>query len=171
MFQNMPHHPGRCLFTYMLRNLFFSLSIGISSLLAGQSPSERASVKLSSTVQSFPPTITLDWSPMGGTSSLSIYRKLKSSSSWGSAIASPSASSVQWVDNNVTVGVNYEYRVQRVSGGVQGNGYVSTGIQVELPDYRGKIILLVDNTLAASLSLELEQLTNDLRGDGWSVIQ
>ncbi|HRH69951.1 MAG TPA: thrombospondin type 3 repeat-containing protein, partial [Flavobacteriales bacterium] len=136
---------------------------------SGQTASERGAVRLTATVQAS--SITLNWVSMPSTSALTIYRKTKSATTWGSAVATPSAGSLQWVDNTVTVGVNYEYKVVRVSAGVTGTGYISTGIQVPATDYRGKMVLLVDNTLAPQLVTELNQLVYDLRADGWTVLR
>ncbi|HQW99667.1 MAG TPA: thrombospondin type 3 repeat-containing protein, partial [Flavobacteriales bacterium] len=137
----------------------------------GQTVSERAAVRLTGTVNASAPSITLNWPAMSGTSSFAVYRKLKTGNSWGSAVANPSSSATQWVDNSVSVGVNYEYKVVRVSSGTTGTGYISTGINVTAPDYRGKVILLVDNTLASQLVPELNQLVLDMRADGWAVLR
>ncbi|MBX2971943.1 MAG: hypothetical protein KF797_02470 [Flavobacteriales bacterium] len=156
----------------MLRHLTLSLSLALLSTAAliAQSSSERAAVRMTATVQTSP-SITLSWAPISSTTALTIYRKTKAATSWGSAVATPAATATTWTDNSVSVGVNYEYKIVRVSAGVTGTGYINTGIQVPAVDYRGKIILLVDNTLASSLSTELTQLTNDLLADGWGVIR
>ncbi len=153
----------------MLRPITLICSALLTVLSFSQTVSERAAVRLTATVQTA--SITLNWVTMPSTTSLSVYRKTKSSTSWGSALASPSAGSLQWVDNTVSTGTYYEYKVVRVSGGVTGIGYISTGIQVPVTDYRGKVILLVDNTLSSQLVPELAQLTYDLRADGWTVLR
>lgn len=140
------------------------------SSVDGQTISERAAVALNATAQVSPPSITLSWRTMGSTTSFSVYRKLKTASSWGSVMANPSSSSSQWTDNTVSVGVNYEYKVVRVSNGVTGTGYISTGIMVQAPAYRGKMILLVDNSISAQIIPELTQLIYDMRADGWGVL-
>jgi hypothetical protein len=113
----------------------------------------------------------VNWEPFSGTSSITIYRKLKSEISWGGAIANPSASSTQYQDNSVQVGVAYEYKVVRSANGSTGIGYLASGIEVQQPDYRGKMVLLVDNTLAPQMGNELNQLENDLKADGWAVLR
>ncbi|HNR53609.1 MAG TPA: hypothetical protein PKJ19_00460, partial [Flavobacteriales bacterium] len=154
----------------MLRSLTLPLFLFVALVLSAQSVSERAAVRVTATVQTSP-AITLSWAPISNTTSLTIYRKLKSATSWGSAVATPAATATSWTDNSVSVGTNYEYKVVRISAGATGIGYINTGIQVPVVDYRGKIILLVDNTLTSSLATELTQLTNDLRADGWGVIR
>ncbi|HRH68063.1 MAG TPA: T9SS type A sorting domain-containing protein [Flavobacteriales bacterium] len=153
----------------MLRPIALVFSTLLTVLSFSQTVSERAAVRLTATVQTS--SITLNWVSMPSTTSLTIYRKTKSATTWGSAVASPSASSLQWVDNTVSSGTYYEYKVVRVSAGVTGTGYISTGIQVPAVDYRGKVILLVDNTLSSPLAPELTQLIWDLRADGWTVLR
>ncbi len=133
-----------------------------------QTSSENAAVKLSASIQADPPSITINWVSHPGTSSIAIYRKVKGVTTWGSAIATLSSSATQYQDNTVSTGINYEYRVVRNGSA---NGYISTGIQVGAPDYRGKILLLVDNSIAPQIDEELQELTLDLRADGWAVVR
>jgi len=155
----------------MKRPLLTFVSILIAGFALAQTMSQRAAVMVSATVQASPPRITLAWPTMSSTTSITIYRKLKTGTSWGSAIATPAASDLSWQDNSVSVGTVYEYRVVRVSNGATGSGYICTGIEVPPVDYRGKVVLLVDNTIASALSNELLQLEQDLRADGWGVLR
>ena len=138
-------------------------------MMLAQTSSQKAAVQLSATVSSSPASITLSWTSLASTTSITIYRKLATATAWGSAIATPSASSLSYTDAGITVGVLYEYRVVRVAGGVTGNGYMSSGVAVPPTDYRGRIILLVDNTFSTSLAAELTTLVGDLKKDGWAV--
>ena len=52
-----------------------------------------------------------------------------------------------------------------------GEGYVYSGIQMPLVENRGTVILLVDETQASALTMELARLQQDLVGDGWAVIR
>ncbi|MBK9175410.1 MAG: hypothetical protein IPM46_03555 [Flavobacteriales bacterium] len=152
----------------------FLLSLFLSAVLvaaSAQTSSQRASVQLTATVQASPPRITLNWTSLPSTTSITIYRKLKTATSWGSSIATPASSDLSWQDNNVLVGTAYEYRVVRVSNGTTGQGYIASGIDVAPVDFRGKMILLVDNTIAGGLASELQQLEQDLRADGWGVLR
>src|SRR6185369_39351 len=84
-------------------------------------------------------------------------------------------SAFSYVDTNVVVGYGFEYRVEKAPAlgtlGVAGQGYIYAGIQLPTVDFRGKIILLVDDTVAAPLAPELALLQQDLVGDGWGVIR
>ncbi|MEO8732764.1 MAG: hypothetical protein ABI373_00400, partial [Flavobacteriales bacterium] len=151
-------------------HLLLVLLVAISPALA-QTNSEKASVALNATVQSSPARITLTWTTLPSTSSITVYRKGFADTSWGNALAYPSSSSTQYLDNAVTVGTAYEYRVVRTAGGKTGQGYISSGVNVPMADYRGKMILLVDNTFSGPLSTELTQLQQDLLADGWAVVR
>ena len=135
-----------------------------------QTSSERAAVQLWATAQASPASITLNWTSLSSTTSITVNRKLRSATTW-SALAAPAASATQYVDNTVAIGTAYEYQVVRVSAGVSGTGYLNTGVQVPAVDQRGKILLLVDNTMASPLANELAQLQKDLKADGWGVLR
>ncbi len=157
-------------FIRSLRILVLAVTAFCATLLQAQSSSERAAVRITATVQSTS-SITLSWAPIASTTSLTIYRKTKTATAWGTAVATPAATATTWTDNSLSAGVSYEYKIVRISAGVTGTGYIHAGIQVPVVEYRGKMILLVDNTLSASLSTEITQLISDLRADGWGVLR
>jgi len=128
------------------------------------------SVQVSAAVQAAPPQITLSWPQDQYTtpSSYTIYRKSPSASSWGTGITLP-GSATSHVDNTVTAGTAYEYQVVKVTSQYTGYGYVYSGINVPMTDSRGAVLLVVDNTVGASLAPELSQLQQDLIGDGSSI--
>lgn len=63
----------------------------------------------------------------------------------------------------VRVGQRYEYRV--------GGEYLLTGNAAAPIEDRGRIVLVVEESLASQIPAELELLNADLVGDGWSVIR
>ncbi len=69
------------------------------------------------------------------------------------------------------MGNAYEYQVIKTAPNLKGYGYIYAGIQAPLIEYRGKIILLVENSLAGAVGGELARLQQDLAGDGWVVIR
>src|SRR5688572_22586162 len=115
MYSNMIHLP-------MGRYLALYASLLLVVVASAQTSSQRAAVQLTATVQNSPARITLNWPTAASTSSITIYRKLRSATTWGSAIATPATSATQYQDNSVTVGTAYDYRVVRVAGGVSGSG-------------------------------------------------
>ncbi len=130
------------------------------------------SVRVSSTVQVSPASITLTW-PQDTNStptSYAISRKAPGATSWNS-IRSLAGSETSFTDTNVTVGASYEYRVVKVAANYTGYGYIQAGINAPLTEHRGTVVLLVDTTFTSSLAAELARLQQDLNGDGWKVVR
>jgi hypothetical protein len=157
-----------------LSRIFTLLLLGFMATLQGQAQTlgHDRSVRMWADVQVSPPSISLRWLPHSNTTGFQVFRKLKGGTSWGSAIASPGSSSLEFTDNSVSVGVNYEYKVVRTTSNLgMGYGYVNVGIQVPMVENRGTMILVVDNFFSTSLATQLTQLQNDLEGDGWRVVR
>ncbi|MEZ5303310.1 MAG: hypothetical protein R3F11_22115 [Verrucomicrobiales bacterium] len=75
------------------------------------------------------------------------------------------------VDADVERGEVYEYSITgtNTAVGQSAMGVIATGIEAPLMDDRGRMILVVDDTVAPALEAELERLRRDLIGDGWEV--
>ena len=129
-------------------------------------------VQITATTQSSPPQIRLQWEPDPyGAVSYTIFRKSRDAASWGTGIELP-GSATSYSDGNVTRGSAYEYQIiKKASLGYTGSGYIYAGAETTLTESRGKLVLIVANTYAASLSNELARLESDLIGDGWQVIR
>jgi hypothetical protein len=130
-------------------------------------------VQISAVVQTSPPQITLHWEPdQYGANSYTIYRKSRDATSWGNPIATLSGGTTSYSDSNVSVGATYEYKIFKdASLGYKGYGYIYSGINADIIENRGKLILIVASNIAGSLAGELDRLKNDLIGDGWQVIR
>ncbi|MHC1765364.1 MAG: Ig-like domain repeat protein [Verrucomicrobiia bacterium] len=131
-------------------------------------------VRVSASVQASPPRITLSWPADTAATGYNVYRKSRDAfsldqSAWGTHVSLSGASS-SYVDSAVSVGSAYEYRVSK-SGGGWGEGYIYAGIEVPLVETRGKVVLLVDQTLSVELEAELTRLEQDLAGDGWEIVR
>ena len=142
----------------------------MSVWLWAQSYSVANAVQLAAAVQSTPARITISWEPYPSATGYQIFRKLKGDQGWGNSLASLGGSTNQYVDNNVSAGIYYEYKVVRTAGGTA-TGYIASGIDVPFVEDRGVMILLVDNNVAGTLATELQQLETDLNNDGWGVIR
>jgi len=149
-----------------MKNLLTFIFLLISSLSICQTISQKNSVLITSTSVS-DNSITINWSPFSGSTNFIIYRKLKSETSWGTSIGSTTSNS--FTDNTISPNNYYEYKIVRSSSQGTGYGYIASGKDISNIDYRGRIILLVDNTFTSSLSSHLSQLENDLILDGWMV--
>ncbi|WP_177204550.1 T9SS type A sorting domain-containing protein [Hymenobacter arizonensis] len=77
----------------------------------------------------------------------------------------------EYTDTTALVGGAYEYRVSKYSSHGSAEGFMLAGINVAAQERRGTLVLLVDNTHAAYLAPDLEQLQADLVGDGWLVVR
>ena len=154
----------------MLRSSLALLGIVCALGLSAQTPSQRETVLVSATVSTSPASITLNWSAFSGSTGFTVYRKPKSGTSWTS-IGTAAGTATQYADNTAVAGEYYEYKVVRTANAGTGYGYIAAGIQVPVVDFRGKMVLLVDNTFTSSLSTQLTQLVNDLRADGWVVLR
>ncbi len=127
-------------------------------------------VQITATVQSSPPAITLQWQPdQYGANNYNVYRKNKEAGSWNH-LAGLSGTTLSYTDYNVGVGAGYEYQVVKAGTlGTTAYGYIYAGIQAPFTEHRGKVLLIVDSSVAAPLANELARLKNDLIGDGWAV--
>ncbi len=140
-------------------------------------------VELSATIPASPPwSITLTWPEDTAASpeyapAYTVFRKTPEGNSWGTAVPLP-ARQTSYVDGDVVEGVRYEYRVVREfrRPGLpefdhDGYGYIQAGINIPFVAERGKVILVVENTVAEQLGGKVAQLRDDLVGDGWQVAQ
>ena len=129
-------------------------------------------VQLSSVVQDSPARITLNWpqDTNGTPSSYAVYRKAPGATSWDGGTTLP-GSATSYTDTTVAAATAYEYRIVKAANGYTGYGYILTGVNVPLVDAHGKLILIVDNTMAGPLASELARLQQDLVGDGWAVLR
>lgn len=157
-------------FTYAALGLVFSLTTRVS--LAAVENTWDLSVQVSATVQPSPAKIILTWpqDTNGTPLSYTVSRKAPRSEAWGPG-TSLSGQTTSFVDSDVEAGTAYEYRIVKAAQRYIGFGYIQAGINAPLVDTRGKVVLVVDNTLSSSLAPELARLENDLRGDGWTVLR
>lgn len=135
------------------------------------------SVSASAVVQTAPPQIRLSWPPDANATGYTIYRKTLNAATWGEPLTRLPATATGFTDTNVGVGTHYEYRLSRsafeftTQTSYSGEGYLYAGINAPATHGRGKLILLVDASVASALSFELTRLQQDLAGDGWTVVR
>ncbi|MFO1501677.1 MAG: VCBS repeat-containing protein [Verrucomicrobiota bacterium] len=106
--------------------------------------------------------------PFGAT----IQRRLRPSTNWTTLTTAWKENS--YTDTNVVAGRAYDYRVWReaIGGGRHSaSEHVSVGLDLPPIEDRGRVLVLVDQTLAARLNPSLQQLEQDLVGDGWKVLR
>lgn len=125
-------------------------------------------VAVEAAVQESPPKITLRWDIGNTAATFSISRKPKEEPSWPAPLVTLDGTIRTWEDTGVEIGTAYEYRIS-VDPGQE--GYVFAGIRIPAVHDRGIVHLVVDQTQAAPLETELDQLVQDLIGDGWEVVR
>jgi len=130
-------------------------------------------VDLKATVSDTSPHVALFWSQrlQGNISAQAIHRRVAGETNWVLQQAL-TTTQTNYIDATAAPGVQYEYWMQRTFTGVSPNtamGYVCAGVDLPMVDNRGKLLLLVDDTMAAPLAPEISQLEQDLVGDGWTV--
>jgi hypothetical protein len=145
--------------------------------IASADPIDDRIVDLTAATSTNSPRITLSWTHRLSSSTLgySVFRRLKGPKLWNK-LAELSSSSTNYPDATALTGINYEYKAGRrltESSSVPpiAYGYVCSGVNVPATEFRGKLVLLVDQTMATPLSAEISELIQDLTGDGWQVLR
>lgn len=92
-------------------------------------------------------------------------------SDWVTLASNISPTSLNWTDNSVLLGEVYEYQVRRSTTSGDAIGHLTVGVNYDQTNYKGKMILVVDNSFQTSLAVELLQLKKDLTNEGWNVIE
>jgi hypothetical protein len=128
-------------------------------------------VQLSATARTDPARVELNWTtdPFPVRDYV-VQRKGVTDTAWSEpVILGPEATS--FTDENVEAGKTYEYQVIRHAATYTAFGYIAVGINAPLVDSRGKVILVVDQSIAEPVGNELKTLEADLAGDGWTVVR
>ena len=136
-----------------------------------QTNAELLSVQLSADIQANPaPQITINWLNDGSGTAYTVYRRLNTGAIWGTSIASLGSTAATYVDNNVIVGMAYEYKVTK-TGATQGNGYINAAIELPEVVNKGILILVVEDTYIGNPNFDnaVDQTIEDIENDGWLV--
>ncbi len=156
-----------------------------SGMRAANNKDQAILVQAEATVGS-PPFITLKWVKNELAVKYRIQRKLLNADGWDGDMAKLDSSINTYEDRDVQVGEIYEYKIYAQSYGqfnenINGKdtvlveqfyayGYVCAGINGIIPPSFGKVLILVDNTIAPSITSEMETFKADLVLDGWDVV-
>lgn len=124
-------------------------------------------VQLHATVQAQPAEIHLQWEPHPNATGYSVYRKTPGGGTWGFPLASLAATDTAWTDTNVMPGIRYQYRVQRAGSGASGNGYLLSGIEVDLNPNPGRLLVVVDTSVMPLSNPEFLLYLEDVEREGW----
>jgi hypothetical protein len=178
---------------FLLRLAFFA-GMALSPTLHaedGKSFSVPVQALISATPQ---PTITLRWMPDSRARGYVVQRKDPRDQSWldqtmwGTPLAQLPGTATEYIDTAVQKGIAYEYQIIKVCvfdspqsidigqgadsiASYLGSGYITAGIEVPPIISRGKILLLIDSTMAGPLASDLDILEQDLKNELWTVIR
>lgn len=92
-------------------------------------------------------------------------------SAWTIVATNLSGTATSWTDTNVVVGEAYEYQVRRAISNGDAIGHLTVSLKYDQSNYKGKMILTIDNSFQSSLATEILQLKKDLTNEGWNVIE
>jgi hypothetical protein len=113
-----------------------------------------------------------------------IHRKRYDDMCWGEPIATLESAASFWIDKHVKTGTLYEYMIvgeddaptfKRGQDNENNDlhrirrGYIAAGIKVDNTKPRGKVILVVEESIHKPLEKEMSLFKEDLRGDGWEI--
>ena len=162
--------------TPLLRSLVLSVICGIAAAPLHAVAPREFTVDFTTTLSDTVPRITLSWTQQlqGNITAQRIHRRLKGATTWVK-LADLTLTQTSYADTTALAGVEYEYWMERPLSGYYWTstaiGYISAGIKVPEVSSRGKLLLLVDDTMVAPLAPEISQLVDDLAADGWTVQQ
>ncbi len=113
------------------------------------------------------PGFLLSWP--ADTSSLEwhVFRKGAGKLKFGSPLVKLDSAVTSFFDSNIKKGVEYEYCVQNFGKKADAWSYVSAGRELPAVENRGRVLVLVDSTMAAPLGAEISRLESDLTAEGW----
>lgn len=151
--------------------LLFATLITCYSFFSFAQGSDKYSVSTEVEVDANTPSIKLLLADDDKQTSFDVFRKdFGSSVTWDTIKMGATGNNL--TDTDVTLGFMYEYHiVKHRSDGINGHGYVTTGIEIEAGHHRGSLLLLIDSALYDSIQEELKTLRMDLVGDGYHLLE
>lgn len=168
---------------HRLFRIFAPLALALALVIHGHAadPTWNYAVQVSATVARNPAAITLSWREdttegrAGYRPSYTVARKPVAAAEWGER-KPVAAGQLTFRDEDVVPGVAYEYEVARDYRDPSvpdwdhvAHGYIVAGIDVAFPEQRGRVIVVVETSVANLLGDRVQRLRRDLIGDGWSV--
>ena len=163
---------------YFRKLLSITLLLSLCQITWAQNWAYERTIQVRAEVQNAPTEISLHWEASTYATAYLVFRRLLGSTDWGTALDTLSATDSNYTDKNVSTNVAYEYLLRRQTnltepfggGDVVTNSTLVSGIGIETIHNRGKVLILIDEDLADSISNELHKLRKDLIGDGWESV-
>lgn len=148
----------------------FSLSISFSQV------SKNCAVLLKTTATAGEsPQIIISWEQDEFAYEYEVLRKKHSEGNFQKISGDLDSETLSFTNNNVEEGVLYEYQVRSKSDNGNGLrwrafGYISASVNLEAEDWKGRVLILIDETIAEPLESEITRLKIDLAKEGWGII-
>jgi hypothetical protein len=155
-----------------MKKLYTIVTLALLLNLVGfsQPYGDSLSVKADATINVSTPSITLNWPADADATNFNVYRKLKSASNWGTAIANLPSGATGYLDDDVSVNTLYDYKIQMTSLSTPVKfGYLSSGIEVKANSNRGIAIVVIESSFIVNIEFQnaIDTFTEDLELDGW----
>ncbi len=139
----------------------------LSSAVFAQKYDSTNTVQLVAEILPEMPAIQLKWVSRSDAIHYLVYRKPIQSDNWSDPIVELDKNTTNWLDKNIEIGKRYNYKVERVTSGRSGTGYILSGIQVAENHNTKGIIVLVDTTAILPSNTHFHQYLLDLENEGW----
>lgn len=150
----------------LINKWLLTLCLCMGTALLNAQNVKDSSFQVSAIVNASNHSIKLNWIVAGG-NGFQVHRKPVGSSEWVSYIGKTTGATI--TDTSAKIGVAYDYRIMKLYGNsVYQIGYISSGINLPLVDFRNAILLVIDSTTYNGLStVERTQWLNDYIADGF----
>lgn len=110
----------------------------------------------------------LNWDKPDEILKYKIFKKLKDDVKFDSPIKTIlDTFQTTYIDADVELGQEYDYGVECYGKRYSAYGYISAGYKISPKHSKGKILVLVDDSINSYIYQELITFKNDLIGDGW----
>ena len=155
-----------------MRHFFILLACLLVSYFTFAQAPEDVAVELQAIPSVSPLQIKLTWKIIAyDTPYYQIWRKAKTATTWGTSIATLTATDSSFIDSDVIVDSAYEYLVEGIGDSIISAGYIYAGIQAPAVHNKGTMIIIVDSTYSIACAPALKTLMDDISGDGWQIIR
>lgn len=152
--------------------VFALLALGLTANSSLALESKDYAIEAAAAVTTSPPAIRLYWPSVSHGIRYHVRRKAIHQEAW-THLATLPGTATQYVDSQVAVGSAFEYEIELETNlgqfGVKAHTYLYAGIDHPMVDQKGKVLLVVDASLASGISAELDQFSTDLILSGWRV--
>lgn len=131
-----------------------------------------AAVQLKASVLQNPLRVKIEWPSMPRSNQMRVRKKQLGDRYWSAHQIIGSAT--EYEDTLVTEGMIYEYEVSGIDleepNRIPRYGYTLARVNSPLVESRGRLLLLVEESLSSKIPSALHQLEKNLMADGWSVL-